>query len=296
MSSTRIYLGRLANSARERDVERFFKGYGKIREIVLKEGYGFIEFDESRDAEDAVYDLNGKELCGDRVIVEHAKPPGSRRDGGGGRMRSGYGGGFGGDRGYGGGGGRYGFSRAPPMRGARNPPPLRTDYRILVDNISSKVSWQDLKDFFRQAGDVTYADAHKIRQYEGVVEYATSSDMKAAMSKLDGAELCGRKIKLTEDRPSSRRRSRSRSRSDSRSRSRSRSRRSRSRSRSDSRSRSRSVSKRAASRSPRRSRSHSKEQQAPPPAEAAAALPTHQRMSGSRSRSRSRSSRSAERD
>ncbi len=54
--------------------------------------YGFVEFDDPRDADDAVYDLNGKELCGERVIVEHTKGP--RRDGG-------YGGGGGG-----GGGGR----------------------------------------------------------------------------------------------------------------------------------------------------------------------------------------------
>ena len=39
---SRVYLGRLSHSARERDVESFFKGYGKIREIVLKDGFGFI--------------------------------------------------------------------------------------------------------------------------------------------------------------------------------------------------------------------------------------------------------------
>jgi hypothetical protein len=27
---------------RERDVERFFRGFGRIREILLKNGYGFI--------------------------------------------------------------------------------------------------------------------------------------------------------------------------------------------------------------------------------------------------------------
>ena len=32
-----------------------------------------------------------------------------------------------------------------------------------------------------------------------VVEFATSSDMKTALSKLDNTDLCGRKIKLTED-------------------------------------------------------------------------------------------------
>lgn len=39
-----------------------------------------MEFDDPRDADDAVYELNGKELCGERVIVEHARGP--RRDGG----------------------------------------------------------------------------------------------------------------------------------------------------------------------------------------------------------------------
>ena len=39
---TRLYIGNLSSGARERDIERFFKGYGKIREVVLKNGYGFV--------------------------------------------------------------------------------------------------------------------------------------------------------------------------------------------------------------------------------------------------------------
>jgi hypothetical protein len=50
--------------------------------------YGFVEFDDPRDADDAVYDLNGKDLCGERVIVEHTKGP--RRDGSYGGGRSEY--------------------------------------------------------------------------------------------------------------------------------------------------------------------------------------------------------------
>lgn len=42
MSGARLYIGRLSDVARDRDVERFFKGYGRIREIVLKNGYGFV--------------------------------------------------------------------------------------------------------------------------------------------------------------------------------------------------------------------------------------------------------------
>lgn len=47
--------------------------------ILISCRYGFVEFEDMRDADDAVYELNGKELCGERVIIEHARGP--RRDG-----------------------------------------------------------------------------------------------------------------------------------------------------------------------------------------------------------------------
>ncbi|CAG5134089.1 unnamed protein product, partial [Candidula unifasciata] len=96
-----------------------------------------------------------------------------------------------------------------------------------------------------------------------VIEFASSSDMRNAIEKLDGTEINGRKIRLVEDKPRRRSRSRSRSKRSSRSQSGSRSRsRSRSRSPSDSKrpkSGSRSVSppnKKSASRSRSASRSH----------------------------------------
>ena len=39
---TRVFIGRLSHHAREKDVERFFRGYGRIRDIMLKNGYGFV--------------------------------------------------------------------------------------------------------------------------------------------------------------------------------------------------------------------------------------------------------------
>ncbi|KAK6181377.1 hypothetical protein SNE40_009239 [Patella caerulea] len=230
---TRVYIGRLSHHAREKDVERFFRSYGRIRDVMLKNGYGFVEFDDHRDADDAVYELNGKDLCGERVIVNHARGPRggddyNRRGGGGGgggysrgRGGRGFGGGYGDRRGGGGG-----------MRNDKYGPPTRTGYRVLVENLSSRVSWQDLKDYMRQAGEVTYADAHKKQKNEGVVEFATSSDMRNALEKLDGTEINGRKIRLVEDGPKRGSRSRSRDRRSP----------SRSRSRSDSRSKSRSRS------------------------------------------------------
>ena len=40
--SCRVYLGRLPYGTRERDVEKFFRGFGKLREVNLKNGYGFV--------------------------------------------------------------------------------------------------------------------------------------------------------------------------------------------------------------------------------------------------------------
>ncbi|KAM7282702.1 serine/arginine-rich splicing factor 6 isoform X1 [Ixodes scapularis] len=171
---TRVYIGHLSYRVRERDLEKFFRGFGKIREVLLKNGFGFVEFDDDRDADDAVYELNGRELDGERVVVELAH--GTAR-------------------------------RAPAARSYmdtpvnRYGPPTRTDYRVIIENLSSRISWQDLKDRMRQVGDVTYADAHRRKRNEGVVEFASYSDMRRAIDKLDNTELNGRRIRVIEEKP-----------------------------------------------------------------------------------------------
>ncbi|XP_070496649.1 serine-arginine protein 55 isoform X1 [Chironomus tepperi] len=251
MVGSRVYVGGLPYGTRERDLEKFFKGYGRTRDILIKNGYGFVEFEDYRDADDAVYELNGKELLGERVVVEPAR--GTAR---GGSHRDRY------DDRYGRRGGRYDSRYNNSSRSnSRYGPPLRTEYRLIVENLSSRVSWQDLKDYMRQAGEVTYADAHKQNRNEGVVEFATLKDMKTAIEKLDDTELNGRRIRLVEDTRRNGRRGRSRSSTTSRSRSRSRHR-SRSHSRRSSRrsreSRSKSRGSRSKSPAEKKSRSRSR--------------------------------------
>ena len=47
-NSTSVYIGRLSSRAKEFDVERFFKGFGKIRDINLEQGYAVVEFEDAR--------------------------------------------------------------------------------------------------------------------------------------------------------------------------------------------------------------------------------------------------------
>ncbi len=48
MAPSRVFVGNVPRSSRDRDLERFFRGYGRINEVVVKDGYGFVEFDDAR--------------------------------------------------------------------------------------------------------------------------------------------------------------------------------------------------------------------------------------------------------
>eukprot|EP00475_Leptophrys_vorax_P037064 TRINITY_DN633_c0_g1_i1.p1 TRINITY_DN633_c0_g1~~TRINITY_DN633_c0_g1_i1.p1 ORF type:complete len:248 (-),score=41.34 TRINITY_DN633_c0_g1_i1:231-974(-) len=73
----RVYIGRVGKYVRERDLDDLFSKYGRIRDLVIKKDYAFVEYESSRDAEDAIHYLDGYKLEGQRLIVEAAK--GGRR-------------------------------------------------------------------------------------------------------------------------------------------------------------------------------------------------------------------------
>lgn len=71
-----------------------------------------------------------------------------------------------------------------------------TQYRVKVSNLPTSVSWQDLKDFLRDGGDVAHADVD--RRGNGVASFASHEDMDRAIRKLDNTELSGDRVRIRE--------------------------------------------------------------------------------------------------
>nr|XP_010914456.1 serine/arginine-rich splicing factor SR30 isoform X2 [Elaeis guineensis] len=259
-ASRTVYVGNLPGDIREREVEDLFYKYGPIIDIDLKipprpPGYAFIEFEDARDAEDAIYGRDGYNFDGHRLRVELAH----------------------GGRGYSSSVDRYSsYSRGGVSR--------RSEYRVLVTGLPSSASWQDLKDHMRRAGDVCFSEVFRDgRGTSGIVDYTNYDDMKYAVREYD------RRRSLSRSRSRSYSRSRSPSHSHSYGRSSSHSRsnspKGRSAHRSFSRSRSRSVSSRSRSGSREHSLSGSRSRSRSP----IASPPRDKRASRSTSSSRSRS-------
>ena len=76
--------------------------------------------------------------------------------------------------------------------------------RVYIGNLSWGVSWQDLKDHMREAGEVTRADIMTGPDGRskgcGIVEYENDEDAQKAVLTLNDTELNGRQIFVREDR------------------------------------------------------------------------------------------------
>lgn len=63
----KIYVGNLGNNASKYELEDAFSKYGPLKNVWVARnppGFGFVEFEDSRDAEDAVRGLDGARICG----------------------------------------------------------------------------------------------------------------------------------------------------------------------------------------------------------------------------------------
>ncbi|XP_013782503.1 serine/arginine-rich splicing factor 3-like isoform X1 [Limulus polyphemus] len=69
----KVYVGDLGNNGTKHELEEAFGYYGPLRNVWVARnpaGFAFVEFEDPRDARDAVRALDGRSLCGRRVRVE----------------------------------------------------------------------------------------------------------------------------------------------------------------------------------------------------------------------------------
>jgi RNA recognition motif-containing protein len=111
--NNKLYVGQLSFAVDSNMLGEFFATVGDVvsakvitdRDSGRSKGFGFVEMATDQAAQEAIEQLNGKDLNGRTINVSIAKPQEDRP------RRSGGGGG-GGGRGFGGGGGgRGGFGR-----------------------------------------------------------------------------------------------------------------------------------------------------------------------------------------
>src|SRR4029077_11380376 len=122
--AAKLYIGGLSYSTTSEGLREYFAQCGNVLSATVitdrfsgqSRGFGFVEMEGTEEANNAISQLNGRELDGRRITVEISNPQAPRNGGGGSRAGSGgrarrggpRPGGGGGWRPGGGGGGRGG--------------------------------------------------------------------------------------------------------------------------------------------------------------------------------------------
>lgn len=192
-SGCRVFVGNLPFSATWKELKDHMRQAGNVLFCdVLAEpgtpngskGCGIVEYSSPSEARHAIRSLSESTLCGRTIFVREDREEAPR---------------------FGGGEGREGRERSP-RRGA-----WRQDLencRVFVGNLPYSVTWQELKDHMRQAGDVVHCDILAAPGTAlgskgcGIVEFATPAAAKRAIRTLTETEMKGRPIFVREDRES----------------------------------------------------------------------------------------------
>ncbi|MEK7603033.1 MAG: RNA-binding protein [Patescibacteria group bacterium] len=86
----KLYVGGLAYAVTDKDLEETFAAQGKVvSAVVIKDrdsgqskGFGFVEMEDIKEGQNAIKELNGKEISGRSIVVNQARPQEERRPGG----------------------------------------------------------------------------------------------------------------------------------------------------------------------------------------------------------------------
>ncbi len=88
--SMKLYVGGLAYSVTEKELEELFAAQGVVTSaVVIKDrdsgqskGFGFVEMADVKEGQNAIKELNDKEVSGRKIVVNQARPQEDRSGGG----------------------------------------------------------------------------------------------------------------------------------------------------------------------------------------------------------------------
>ncbi|MFN8468552.1 MAG: RNA-binding protein [Caldilineaceae bacterium] len=127
----KLYVGNLSYGTTVEELKKLFSEVGPVVSATIimdratgqSKGFGFVEMDSVKAAQDAIAKYNNYEMNRRNITVSEARPPKENGGGGGGYgggSRGGGGGGYNDRGGYGGGGNRGGGSRGGGGYGDRD--------------------------------------------------------------------------------------------------------------------------------------------------------------------------------
>lgn len=178
----RCYVGNLSFETSWQTLKDYMRSAGNVLHAdIIRDNYGrsrgcgIVEFETPEEAENAIKTLNNTELDGRLIFIREDREPARPR-------------------------------WRPNYSARRGPPRSRDDRgrRLFIDNLPYETAWQDLKDAFRQCGDVIRADILQTpdgrSKGQGIVIYETREAALKAIQQFNRKEFNGRIITVREDR------------------------------------------------------------------------------------------------
>lgn len=180
--NTSVYVWNLAPETSWQDLKDHMRKAGNVDSATIltnaqgeSVGCGVVVYQKPQEAARAIRELQNSELNGQPIFAREDRERRPRRGGGRGSGPR-HPGGTGGVRGRGG-------------RGAGS-----LESQVYVGNLAPETSWHDLKDHFRQCGDVRRAEVQS--KGFGTVQFNTKQDADAAIQRLNGSVLQGRTLEV----------------------------------------------------------------------------------------------------
>ena len=165
-TKSNLYIKGIPKTTTPREVYEYFMQFGDIfsckvseNETGMHNGYGYITFYRSEDAEKAIQESKGKKIFGvDNVEISHFQKKNERM-----------------------------------INTTEN-----NNHKILINNLPEKYSVSELNDLCKDYGKIENCNIYldKIGKNFGIVEFSNEAEAKDAMAKLDGKEIEKNKINV----------------------------------------------------------------------------------------------------